>query len=389
MTTHPFSDLPSHFQYILKHRPFRYAIAALLVGAAYMTRLNYFYWFGHRAPFVTFYPAVLLAAWYGGLLPGILATVLSAAIAIYYVIPPVHSLWLHDQVDIVLLTVFIVFCGLVSGSMELMKRYRQRVDERTAELARAVDSLREESAERALALEELREKDRLIIQQSRLAAMGEMISYIAHQWRQPLNNLGLLVQQLKVYNDMSNLHELDIGENVAKAMQVIQHMSRTIRDFSDFFKPEKSRTDFNVSEAIRKTVGLLEAGLASQNVTIHIRENGQMPYCNGYENEYAQVILVILQNAKDICAERRIKDPTITISIAAVNGRSAVTISDNAGGIPAAIIDHVFEPYFTTKGPAHGTGLGLFMAKTIIEKNMGGSLTVHNVEGGAEFRIEV
>jgi C4-dicarboxylate-specific signal transduction histidine kinase len=125
-----------------------------------------------------------------------------------------------------------------------------------------------------------------------------------------------------------------------------------------------------------------------QHIGVELVTTGD-PVIHGFRNEFAQVVLNILNNARDVLTEREIKDPRVTITIGSENGRAVVTIADNAGGIPKDIMGKIFDPYFTTKGPQHGTGVGLFMSKTIIEKNMGGRLSVRNQSNGAEFRIEV
>jgi PAS domain S-box-containing protein len=288
---------------------------------------------------------------------------------------------------------------------ELLKAHaelEQRVAERTMELAASINrlqseicerelaeiSLRKETSERLRAMEILREKEQLLIQQNRQAAMGEMIGNIAHQWRQPLNTLGLFTQSLGVCYGTPLFNREFLDSSIARSMDMIQYMSRTIDDFRDFFKPEKEKADFNVIDAIKNTLSLLEGHFQNPTISIDIIENDN-PVVNGYQNEFAQVFLNILNNARDAIVERKIADARITITIFSEDCRAAVTVADNAGGIPEDIISKVFDPYFTTKGPQLGTGIGLFMSKTIIEKNMGGRLSVRNTDSGAEFTIEV
>ena len=248
--------------------------------------------------------------------------------------------------------------------------------------------LRDETIERLRATEALREKEQMLIQQSRLAAMGEMIGNIAHQWRQPLNTLGLTIQQLSLYYDLGDFTKEFLNNSVNKSMEVIQHMSQTIDDFRNYFRPDKEKIEFKVQEAINSTLSLIEDSFKNQHIGIELVAKGN-PVINGYSNEFAQVALNILNNARDVLTEREIKNPRVTITIGNEGERVVVTIADNAGGIPEEIIGKIFDPYFTTKGPQTGTGVGLFMSKTIIEKNMNGILTVRNTGNGAEFRIEV
>jgi signal transduction histidine kinase len=278
----------------------------------------------------------------------------------------------------------------------------RRVHERTEELALSIENLKgeieerkqaerslfTESAERLRAVEDLREKEQMLIHQSRQAAMGEMIGNIAHQWRQPLNILAIQVQQLLMLYDYGEFTRESLNSNVTLSMELIQHMSRTIDDFRNYFKPDKGKIEFGLSEVITNTLSLIEDSFRSEQISIDVMTNDD-PIINGYRNEFAQVILNILNNARDILIEREISDPRVTITIFTESDRAVVSIADNAGGIPEEILGKIFDPYFTTKGPQTGTGVGLFMSKSIIEKNMGGRLTVRNTAHGAEFRIEV
>jgi PAS domain S-box-containing protein len=234
---------------------------------------------------------------------------------------------------------------------------------------------------------ELREKDRLLLQQSRLAAMGEMVNNIAHQWRQPLNVLGLNIQRLPLFYDTDSFSKEFLDTTTRDAMKLIQHMSQTINDFRDFFKPDKEKIDFCINKAIRQTLNLVDDSFKHYQIQVITDIDGDA-WANGYPNEFSQALLNILQNAREALLECERAERRVTIASSVENGRTVITIADNAGGIPEDIADRIYEPYFSTKG-VQGTGIGLYMSKIIIEKNMGGSLTVRNVEGGAEFRIEV
>lgn len=259
---------------------------------------------------------------------------------------------------------------------------------RNAELQRAYHELEAETARRIRTVEELRQKEQLLIHQSRLAAMGEMLGYIAHQWRQPLNVLGLHLQVLGLSYQHGTFSRELLEESVGKAMGIIRHLSRTIDDFRDFLVLNKEKSLFQVDEVVVKTVGLIEEHLKKAGVRIEVACTNP-PEVNGFPNEYSHVILNLLTNAKDAFLERQTEHPVIKVHSGSEQGKTVVTIADNAGGIPEEIIDKIFDAYFTTKGLGKGSGVGLFMSKMIIEKNMGGSLTVRNVNGGAEFRIEV
>lgn len=248
-----------------------------------------------------------------------------------------------------------------------------RVVERTAELQRA--------------LEELHEKEHLLITQSRQAAMGEMIGNIAHQWRQPLNTLALVVQRLGLLQHGGECSREAVEETVSRSMQLIQHMSRTIDDFRNFFMPDKEKVTFKVRDAVSDALKLIEGTLASGGIKVRVEHEAD-PAVYGYPSEYAQVLLNILTNAKDAFDTRQTSSPQVVIAVGASGNRSLVTVRDNAGGIPEHVLPKVFDPHFTTKGP-RGTGIGLFMSKVIVEKNMNGRLAASNVADGALFSIEI
>jgi len=218
--------------------------------------------------------------------------------------------------------------------------------------------------------------------------MGEMIGNIAHQWRQPLNTLGLTIQGLLLFYDLDEFNRDFLEKGVGTSMELIQHMSRTIDDFRNYFRPDKEKSTFKVTEAIENTLSLIEDSFKNQHIDIEVVAKNE-PVIYGYRNEFAQALLNILNNARDALTERSIDAPKVIITIYTEDNRAIVTVTDNAGGIDKEIMGKIFDPYFTTKGPQSGTGVGLFMSKTIIEKNMGGRLVARNIANGAEFRIEV
>jgi len=256
------------------------------------------------------------------------------------------------------------------------------------DIVKAQAALKEEIIERLRAVEELGRQEQLLIRQGRLAAMGEMIGNIAHQWRQPLNTLGLIVQELPHYYERNLLSKEYLDASVTRAMQVINYMSKTIDGFRNFFGPDKEKELFKASEVLAKAVTMVEAAFNELQLKIEVSADLDI-FIFGYPNEFSQVILNILMNAKDVILERKVMQPKVAVRLFRENGRAVLTINDNAGGIMPEIIDKIFDPYFTTKESDKGTGIGLFMSKTIIEKNMNGTLTARNTEQGAEFRIEV
>lgn len=264
----------------------------------------------------------------------------------------------------------------------------KRVEERTAELRSAFEALKREADKRLQTVEALRERDQMLIQQGRLAAMGEMLSNIAHQWRQPLNSLGLLIQELPLMYKVGGFDQNYLNARVEKGWEIICHMSQTIDDFRNFFRPNREKVWFKAEEVVAKTVSLVEGCFRNLQIEVEVDVAGD-PEIFGYPNECSQVFLNIFSNSKDAFLERNVPKPRkVTVRIFKEKDKAVITIADNAGGIPEAVIGKIFDPYFTTKGPETGTGLGLFMSKSIIEKNMSGRLDVRNIDGGAEFRIQ-
>jgi len=260
----------------------------------------------------------------------------------------------------------------------------QKVKERTAELEELNRSL---EARIAQGVEELRQKDQLLLH-DRFAVIGETIHNIAHQWRQPLNTLSIVIQDVQFCHNKDQFSPEFIKAYIDESMELIQFMSITIDDFMNFFRIDKKVVTFSIIQVVSRTLNLIERTFKEQNIGVTCGLDGD-PVANGFPNEYSHALLNILMNARDALVSNCVNDALISIDIFSDGGTSVVTVTDNGGGVPDAIIDRLFDPYFTTKGPDKGTGIGLFMSKTIIEKNMGGKLTVRNVESGAQFRIEV
>jgi PAS domain S-box-containing protein len=233
-----------------------------------------------------------------------------------------------------------------------------------------------------------REKDIILIQQNREAALGETLEHIAHQWRQPINAISLIVQDLEETYSCNELTDDYVHETVGKTISLLEHMSQTIGVFRDFYKPDRGKTSFNVKASVDLALSFIEPALRFQHIAVKLDLDAALS-ASGYPKEFAQVLLNILTNARDAFKEKNVAKPVIELRAFAENDKYVVTITDNAGGIPDTIIDKIFQLYFTTKESSGGTGIGLFISKNIIEKNMGGHLSVANVEQGAQFRIEL
>ncbi len=236
---------------------------------------------------------------------------------------------------------------------------------------------------------ELRKKDTLIFQQSKLAAIGEMIGNIAHQWRQPLNSIGVTMMKLEFNNNNDDLTKEVVTEVINNTNAIITHMSKTIDDFRNFFLPNKEKTEFQIKDCIGSILALMIPQLTNHNIDIKIIGDQDISLF-GYKNELKQVLINIISNAKDAIINNKIKSKgLIQISIYSEQNNILITIQDNAGGVPEELLHKIFEPYFTTKFKSQGTGLGLYMSKVIIEKNMHGHLSVENDKDGAIFYINL
>jgi len=238
------------------------------------------------------------------------------------------------------------------------------------------------------AINEAKKKDRAMLHQSRLARMGAMLSMIAHQWRQPLSEVSGILMELETANKFKKVNEKLIKESVDESNKIIQFMSHTIDDFRNFFKPDKKKVKFYVDDACNEAISLAGASIKSYQIDLHKKVKCNS-IINGYEREFAQVMLNLISNAKDILNQREIKNPRIDVVIDVKDKNVVVTVQDNAGGVDDEHLDLIFEPYFTTKESSKGTGLGLYMSKMIIEKNMNGELTVKNTNSGALFTVIV
>ncbi len=232
------------------------------------------------------------------------------------------------------------------------------------------------------------EQEQILIQQSKLASMGEMIGNIAHQWRQPLAQISAIHMNMKVTYDFDKFTKEYIENKLKEANKLTSYMSQTISDFQNFFKPQGEKEIFSIEKACKDAYFILESSLKFYGIEVvfSVIEDATI---NGYRNEYSQVMLNLLSNAKDILIERKVKNPRIDIEIKNGSNYAIVKIKDNAGGIPEDIIDKIFEPYFTTRHQTQGTGIGLYMSKNIIERNMHGYINVTNVEDGALFTVKV
>ncbi len=277
----------------------------------------------------------------------------------------------------------IVFIFLLIISIILIAYFKQKkLHDKINELNRTLESrVQEEIAKN-------REKEKMILYQDRLAKMGEIISMIAHQWRQPLNNLSIIIQMLTFKYKKGQLNDEVMEKFKSDSTKQITMMSKTIDDFKDFFKPEKDKQSFELKELILDMVDLLKPILKRSKIDLKIDMDDDI-FINGYRNEFGQSIFNIINNAKDALNENRDENKKIEIFAKEIKDKIILTIKDNGGGIDEEIKDKIFEPYFSTKENKNGTGLGLYMSKIIIEDYMKGKISVYNDNEGAVFEIEL
>jgi len=274
---------------------------------------------------------------------------------------------------------------------KLEKKVRE-LEEALALRKKAEDELRRlnDELEKRVLLEvdKNRAKDRIMLHQARLAAMGEMLSNIAHQWRQPLNSISLFVQNLQVEFEKGVLTTTSCREYVKECIKSLMYLSSTINNFCEFYQPDDDRQLFDLYHTVSETISLVREELESHGITIKLVKECDSTV-NGYKKEFSQVLLNIIQNAKEAIMSRQPPVPFLEI-VCSQKGKSAlVAVKDNGGGIPPEIMDKIFDPYFTTKFKSQGVGMGLYISKMIIEKHMYGMITAYNGPSGTELTIEL
>jgi len=237
-------------------------------------------------------------------------------------------------------------------------------------------------------LERSRQKDKAMLQQSKLAQMGEMIAMIAHQWRQPLTAISSTASDLHLKIMFGNFESNYFIDKLEKIDDFSQHLSKTIDDFRGFYKEDKEKKNTRFSEITRGALDIVLTSIENKNIILDTKFTCKKEI-SVYPNELRQVILNLIKNAEDVLIEKEIVNPTISITTYDDGENSYFEVRDNAGGIADNIIEKIFDPYFSTKTKKDGTGLGLYMSKTIVEEHCGGKLIVSNTQDGALFKISI
>ena len=227
-----------------------------------------------------------------------------------------------------------------------------------------------------------------MLQQSRLAQMGEMISMIAHQWRQPLASISAISTTLSLDVMMDKYKKEYFLEHLEAIGNLSQHLSSTINDFRSFFKQKKDQETVSLRGIVDSSLMIIGPTLQNKEIAIEIEVGKDIVLCT-YPNEIKQVLLNLLKNAEEALAEKGTKEAKISIEGYDKDNIAHLVIEDNAGGIPEEIIEKIFDPYFSTKTKKDGTGLGLYMSKTIIEEHCGGTINIQNIKDGARFTLSL
>jgi len=264
----------------------------------------------------------------------------------------------------------------------LNKTLEQRVKEQTAQLLGLNQTLEHRVKEEVAKNEE---KQKILFWQSRMASLGQMLANIAHQWRQPLSKLGLTMFNLKKSAKKNDIKKID--EYYHESLSLIDNMSQTIDDFSNFFNPNKQKEKFVLSIAIKEALLITKEFLEKENIKISKKFDELEVF--GVPTEFSQVVINLIQNSLEAFKLNNKNNKSIGIEIKRSTEFAIVKYFDNAGGVDEDILDKLFEPYFTTKHQSNGTGLGLFMSKMIIEKSLNGSIEISKNISGLDFTIKI
>ncbi len=232
--------------------------------------------------------------------------------------------------------------------------------------------------------------EQIIQERSKMAELGSMIGNIAHQWKQPLNVINMIANTMRFESEFEELHADKVKEYAQDIENKVQYLSDTINTFRNFLLEKKSLEIVDINERIDLAINIVELALKDNNIKLikSIQSDEELKITIPL-GELVEVLINIINNAKDILIENEIEEPWIKIQLDKVGNSALIMIEDNAGGVPLEIMPRIFEEYFTTKGLDKGTGLGLHMSKRIIEESLGGKLYVENTQHGAKFFIEI
>ena len=238
-------------------------------------------------------------------------------------------------------------------------------------------------------IDDIKNKNELLIQQSKFAMLGEMFENITHQWMQPLSIISMTVGNLELQKELDTLNDDTIFSSIDNIGNATSLLSQTVTDFRDFLNINNDTKIFDLRMTITKSIKILGKKLEKKDIEVVNLIKNEFPL-NSYENYIIQILMNLFSNAIEHFKVEKDNKNIITVNIDKnENNNIILTISDNAGGIEEKNIDTIFDKYYTTKKDAGGTGLGLFMSKMIIEKKLGGKISVENLDAGATFKIEI
>ncbi len=235
-------------------------------------------------------------------------------------------------------------------------------------------------------VEKNKQHQKMMILQSRHAQMGEILSMIAHQWRHPLNNLSLIIQNAVFKYSVDKLDDNEISKLDLESSTQIRQMSKTIKEFKNFFSPDNKSVKYDINKSIVDAVSIVKPMLEAENIFLNLNTKNNI-FVKGFPTELGQAIVNIITNSKDALVEKNIDNKSIKLSLELIENDVKITIEDNGGGVPSKILEKIFDPYFSTKMDKNGTGLGLYMTKIIVEDHMYGKLNVTNSNNG--FVVEI
>lgn len=266
----------------------------------------------------------------------------------------------------------------LSDNQKIMNEQNQELQAFNVELIKRVEEETQKN----------REKDVILFKQSRIVALGNMMEHIAHQWRQPLNAIAVRVQELELISELGELNKKEVSLGVEEIMEHIRYLSQTIDEFGNYVKVNSEEAPFNISHVIHQTIAVVSSSMSHKNINIYYDMDELLTLRKGSAQGFGQVVLNILNNAIDAFSDTSdLVDKKIHITLRDKGLEITLEICDNAGGIPEKMIEKIFDPYVTTKHQYRGTGLGLYISKNIVEKEMNGYLSVINYEEGACFSI--
>ncbi|MCW8930648.1 MAG: HAMP domain-containing histidine kinase [Gammaproteobacteria bacterium] len=280
---------------------------------------------------------------------------------------------------IVIITILSLICFFI------FNRYLKRIDTRLNESYLALVN---EIEERKIAQEKIKAQDELIMTQSRHAAMGEMISMIAHQWRQPISVIAMEANNMLADIEFDDIQPDAFSKDARNIIEQTQYLSKTIDDFRNFFRPGKKKEQAIPQQIMEECFSIVGKSLENNNIEI-IKNYRSERSLFLYSRELLQVIINLIKNAKEALMENRETERKLIIDIFELDEKVHISITDNAGGIKEDNQNKIFEPYFSTKDKKSGTGLGLYMSKTIIEEHLGGEMLVKNTNDGVKFILQL